>query len=239
MRGDYSRPPPGLKILLTPFSLGQFVHAYPGEGPFSKPNREDNVTVSAFFLTLMILTDPSGNLTIRIANTAAVPNDVLSRTKTEVQRIYREAGISIVWAREGEATLANRFEAIVVIAPKCVNRNTCQTTSALGTALGSEGQGVRRVYMFLDRVYEMALKFQKRISITEPEAVVLGHALAHELGHLLLPPGHTASGVMASELDLASMKQATRGDLLFTAEQAAFMRVILLSAGSTRAATKP
>ena len=59
----------------------------------------------------------------------------------------------------------------------------------------------------------------------ESTAVVLGAAMAHELGHLLLPsPSHTASGVMSPRLTCRELKQAARGELHFTAEQVRALR---------------
>jgi hypothetical protein len=59
----------------------------------------------------------------------------------------------------------------------------------------------------------------------------MGCAIAHEVGHLLLPPGHTKTGVMAPEVDMRSISDALRGDLLFTPKESELIRAVLLSHG--------
>lgn len=46
-------------------------------------------------------------------------------------------------------------------------------------------------------------------------AVLLGAAMAHEIGHLLFGPSHTHSGVMSPRLGPKEMKLAGRGELRF------------------------
>jgi hypothetical protein len=53
---------------------------------------------------------------------------------------------------------------------------------------------------------------------------LLGAALAHEVGHLLLGPAHTATGIMRAHFGLREIQLAGRGELLFSADQAARLR---------------
>jgi hypothetical protein len=46
-------------------------------------------------------------------------------------------------------------------------------------------------------------------------AVLLGAAMAHELGHLLFGPSHTHSGVMSPRLGPKEIELAARGELRF------------------------
>ena len=57
----------------------------------------------------------------------------------------------------------------------------------------------------------------ERISLDQ----VLGHAMAHELGHLLLGSNsHSSAGIMSGKWRAEELKHAAKGDLLFTAQQA-------------------
>ena len=53
---------------------------------------------------------------------------------------------------------------------------------------------------------------------------LLGAAIAHEIGHLLLGPRHTQAGVMRAHFGPHEMEMAGRGELLFDADQAARIR---------------
>jgi len=56
-------------------------------------------------------------------------------------------------------------------------------------------------------------------------AVVLGHAIAHELGHVLLGSAeHSSMGIMRAHWGKADFDQAAMGRLGFTAQQAARIR---------------
>ena len=62
---------------------------------------------------------------------------------------------------------------------------------------------------------------------------LLGHVMAHELGHLLLPYGaHVVAGVMRPEWDRAQVKNAAKGLLTFTPDQAALIRERLQASAS-------
>jgi hypothetical protein len=58
-----------------------------------------------------------------------------------------------------------------------------------------------------------------RAGITK--AVLLGRAIAHELGHLLLGSGHTSAGVMRRSWTLSELRWPRPGDWQFTKEQVA------------------
>ena len=56
---------------------------------------------------------------------------------------------------------------------------------------------------------------------------MLAHVMAHEVGHLLLPHGHSATGLMRANWDAADLRRAVYRQLNFTAEQAELIRARL------------
>lgn len=55
--------------------------------------------------------------------------------------------------------------------------------------------------------------------------VILGSAMAHEIGHLLLGPrGHSLTGIMKAQWKRTHLEQAMKGRLVFSADQATQMR---------------
>ncbi|MBZ5586362.1 MAG: hypothetical protein LAQ30_30080 [Acidobacteriia bacterium] len=62
----------------------------------------------------------------------------------------------------------------------------------------------------------------------EPDdGALLGFVIAHELGHLLLGPGHARDGVMQSPWGRKEVEAARRRSLLFNKEEAARIRLEL------------
>ena len=76
----------------------------------------------------------------------------------------------------------------------------------------------------------IAYAFYDRVQLYSAElgldaSQMLGHVMAHELGHLLLPHGaHSLAGVMRGAWDGTQAKQATLGRLTFTSAEAALIR---------------
>jgi hypothetical protein len=146
------------------------------------------------------------HISLQVVADARVPRDVVERAKPETARIYQHVGIDVVFVDEPSAdTLTVR----VVETPMKEAKG-----SAMGVAPRSGSQIGRLVYAFYGRVDAYAQQHAK------PIAQVLGHVMAHELGHLLLPHGsHAKSGIMTAEWDRKQIEQIGRGWLSFTREQ--------------------
>jgi hypothetical protein len=83
------------------------------------------------------------------------------------------------------------------------------------------GSGV--VYLFGDRI-ETAARDQR-----VPLQDVLGVVITHEIGHLLIAPGHADRGIMRSQLEAGEWRKASQGMLGFTPRQAEIIREGVLS----------
>ncbi|HLH31171.1 MAG TPA: hypothetical protein VKY31_08205, partial [Terriglobia bacterium] len=157
--------------------------------------------------------DPT--LFVSVVNTARVQEKVMSVAKTHVEQIYSAAGIRVVWRKQNDPNLdRNAALLTLVIVEQCVNKQTCQDPAATGTALGNDHYGAKMAYAFFGRVFQLAFKLGRITGIECPDGVILGDTIAHELGHLLLPAGHSDSGLMAATMDTAALQAAARGELL-------------------------
>ncbi|PYY15245.1 MAG: hypothetical protein DMG60_18205 [Acidobacteria bacterium] len=64
---------------------------------------------------------------------------------------------------------------------------------------------------------------------------VLGHVIAHEIGHLLLGlNSHSTSGIMRGLWEEEELKAVERGRLLFTSQQSRLMRQKLIAIAGER-----
>jgi hypothetical protein len=167
-----------------------------------------------------------------------VPLYVVLRARSEVTRIYEQAGITISWIdvesiRNDAVHVADKSGPAfaLVIPPPEVTDRMIVGVDALGGATGTAEQRGRLAYVFYDRVERVAREHLNRAHLFgtyEVDTVlVLGHAMAHELGHLLLPHGHSATGLMRADWNAEDFRAAVRGELNFTAEQAAIIRARL------------
>jgi len=168
--------------------------------------------------------DQDSQITVLMINTAAVREPVLRNAETSAARIFRAAGIDIVWvncgAREeavdeecGQVLSSNEF--VVHIVP------SGRTSSDLvfGVAfLGEDGKG-KYANIFFDRVQEAHRELGAEIS------GLVGMVAAHELGHLLLGfHAHSCAGIMTAVWKESVVSQMQMGSLWFTHEQALRMR---------------
>ena len=82
---------------------------------------------------------------------------------------------------------------------------------------GGEERG-RLAFVLINRVNEIADGYSTARSL------VLGAAIAHELGHLLISKEHTNTGIMKAYLNQSDFRKARKGELRLTAEQARHIR---------------
>jgi hypothetical protein len=97
-----------------------------------------------------------------------------------------------------------------------------ESPDSLGfTLLSNAGESIM-ASVFYDRIREMS---------SPPRAatpVLLGRAMAHEIGHLLLGANaHSRSGIMRAHWSDQDLTMGTRGEFLFTAEQSRRMKTRL------------
>ena len=145
-----------------------------------------------------------------------------------MSRIYRDAGIDIVWTREAP----DPHLTLTILSRELTDQLTVVTT-ALGGAVGTREYRGRRAYVFYNRVERVARTYlntsRRRGTNDTDNVIVLAHAMAHEIGHLLLPYGHSATGLMRADWDAKDMRLAVHGRLNFTSEQVELIRTRLFA----------
>lgn len=153
-------------------------------------------------------------------NQAAVDSDTLARAKSEVTRIYREVGVSVTWMSPRAADPAGAFAIQLLLR----RRPVIESGSVMGTAIGEAHEIGGLAFVFFERVLKSAHERQQDV------ACVLAYAMAHEMGHLLLPaPAHSPSGIMRSAWDGDDLRHIASGSLQFTQLQANAIRAKAVS----------
>jgi len=162
---------------------------------------------------------------LSIRDTAQVPYDTLARAQMEMTRIYRQAGIEIVWlpapslSGDKEASHESRFMIAILSHAQAQRLDPALTRDAVGVAVSDGVSRGRVAYVFFKRVEQ--LTGGNGVDL----AHVLGIAMAHELGHLLLPAkAHAQAGLMRANWTKKDLQLAQRSRLFFSAEQGELIR---------------
>ena len=180
-------------------------------------------------------------ITLQVRNDAEVPEKTLSQAKKEVTKIFHQAGVDTSWhhipAPSGEKRsnssstptapspgLQLRIFILPQAMAKPLEERLPNMAHVFGVAPRTEDNPGRLVYIFYHRVEELVQKQW----LLEHTARILGLAMAHEIGHLLLPPNsHTETGIMRAHWYFPSKVDfllATYGKLEFTPKQGELIR---------------
>lgn len=169
--------------------------------------------------------EPSGQgsgreraIVVHVRNYAGVPEQALAVAQELAQAILARAGVKTEWSDGTRASLPNE----VVL--ELLGRRQCAalvgSPDTLGLALlPKDGATPAYAAVFLEKAEALS-----RLGGAST-AQVLGHAIAHEIGHLLLgTPDHSATGIMRARWSRDELQRAAWGQLLFSPEQSALLR---------------
>jgi hypothetical protein len=185
---------------------------------------------------------PSLSIVLHVCDDVGIQTNLVSRAKAEMSRIYRDVGIDVAWISDASLiadpdgpqppAASDRHLTLVILCRELTEEMTVGPT-ALGGAVGTREYRGQIAYVFYDRVEQISRTFLNlsREPGTDDmyNVILLAHAMAHEVGHLLLPYGHSPTGLMRAEWDAKDMRLAMDRRLNFTSEQAELIRGQLLT----------
>jgi hypothetical protein len=172
---------------------------------------------------------PAQTLSIRLYDEAQASPRVLHSATDEANWLFRAARIRISWEcpspespeDQGTDMSSSAFQQPDTrryIVLRLMGRTPASILpGALGYALPFAHTGAH-VLIFYDRVEALAR------NLNETTYVVLGHAMAHEIGHVLLGSSeHASGGLMQARWTAATWRLASAGLLAFRREEAELM----------------
>ncbi len=185
---------------------------------FGKFLLASNILASCFSLAAGADT-VSSSVTVRLYTDVQLSPKTLAQVEQEEVRILRQAGVETVWV-ECKSSVSDRDPRcqippgpgyfVVRIVPKAHKA----ADSIFGVAYLANGSGA-----YSDVFYDSVEKLHQECGASTER--VLGHVIAHELGHLLLGSNaHTESGIMRPHWYAEQLHALERGALFFTPEQA-------------------
>ncbi len=148
-----------------------------------------------------------------------MPADALERAKDEAARLFERSKIDLVWI---DAETCHARCLFVRIIAKPIGTKGLGNPFVVGVAPGTLEVRGKFALVFYDRIRAYSAELGLEAS------QMLGHVIAHELGHLLLPhEAHSLVGLMRPAWDKAQVTGAVRGLLAFTPDQADLIRARL------------
>lgn len=173
-------------------------------------------------------------LRVSVFNSSPISSSTVQRAEGEAGRVLRDVGAEVIWLNcpqdgQHEASLGVCSE---VAFPSHLHLHILRASqdlkaSTVGVSFSAEdGQGC-----YADLFYEPIQKLQEETHATA--SVILGHAMAHELGHLLLGTNsHSLSGLMRAHWTREDLTNASKGNLQFSREQS--LKIMSRVAHATR-----
>jgi len=153
-------------------------------------------------------------LCLHLVNVSSASPATIVEAQHLLDATYKSIGVPLRWSDEPGSIL-------IVVRDDEPGTLRDATKPVLGAAIHA-AQGSPTAYVFYRRATEQADRY------VIPRAVVVAAAMAHEVGHLLLPtPQHADTGLMRGCWDYEEFVNAARGTLRFSAEEAASIRAHL------------
>ena len=157
---------------------------------------------------------PEAALTVRVHGHASLEDGWPSRARMVTERVFGGVGLRVLWIGcIGEAAadpVCAREPSPGEFVVRIRSERRDPASEGCGVSLRPVAGPGHYVTVFHDCITDAA----DELGIAE--AVVGGHTIAHEIGHLLLPVGHAPRGLMRAYLDRADWGLAVRGELRFT-----------------------
>jgi hypothetical protein len=160
-------------------------------------------------------------LALQIANYSGAPPSLVHRAQQEVTRVYAEIGVPLEWGEPSDAATDASPAIRIVLLPYETGDLRRSELPVMGAAVRTPG-GAAVAYIFYRRVQAEAGRYQVSADF------VLACAIAHELGHLLLPSrAHAPEGLMRACWRRDEFRLAEHGELRFLPQDVAQIRARL------------
>jgi hypothetical protein len=151
-------------------------------------------------------------MNISVCNMGEVPGKTVAYAETVVAAVFSQVQVEVTWTKCDESgpgvhiLLRLRREGPL-------NATRTNSLDVMGMAFTEQGVAGTMADAYYGAIEQFAKAHQ-----ADP-AEVLGYVVAHELGHLLLGPGHSAGSIMTAVWDGKTLSAARQRWLTFSQSQ--------------------
>jgi hypothetical protein len=159
--------------------------------------------------------------TVVVHNRARLLRHTLADAQTIVDRIFLAAGVRLVWRRpapSGVLTSSDMRTIRIIIVPRETAQVIGYRRDSLAFTPGASRGTASLAYVLAHRIAAVSRGYRV------PLGIVLGSAIAHEMGHMLLSGRHSRQGMMQANFNQADFRKIAAGELGFSEAEAADMR---------------
>jgi hypothetical protein len=163
---------------------------------------------------------------VRLHDYVGLTSEAIADAQQAAARFYEPIGVTIDWAptyrpharkkHDGDLGPLQDFTINVLSASMVAKGHWAP--DALGAAVVAREGGGSIAYVLYDRLKTAAAASRW------PTSDLLALVIAHELGHLLLPPGSHSEGLMHANWDVSELRRMHLTDLAFTRNQMSLIR---------------
>lgn len=155
---------------------------------------------------------------VRVDDPRGLAGPPLMRAQKLATAVYQRAGVTLQWTLEG-TTQPDRVLTIILTTSMAAPASLATDSMGVAPSPGDGSLGTT-AYIFMDKV----TAFFESKGVLEHH--VLACALAHEIGHLLLPPNaHRPDGIMRPRWYPVDFPPRAPGILAFPPDQAKLLRL--------------
>jgi len=170
--------------------------------------------------------DPPLALGVALTTVAPVPAPLVRQAQNDVRRIFRSAGVDIVWidpdAAPPKPSAVSRIVSVVVL-PRAAGAAADGDAEPMGVTILTRGRPMS-AYVFFDRVVRNA----DALAVAVP--LVMAGVIAHELTHLVVgADAHAPAGLMRAQWGRTELVAAAQGQLRFSPAESRAIRGSLIA----------
>jgi hypothetical protein len=179
-------------------------------------------------------------ITVHVCNYAGVDSQTLADAEKVARGVFRKSGVEIRWVMtlgpSGEMLEQNVdpiSSGLSNIQLSILSRVMSDRLRVAGKVMGvtpGDGADRRQIYVLYSNVEVLSQGAHNQL-FTDPKyigvttSLILGHVIAHEMGHALLNNDkHTDTGIMRGIWEMDDLFQGVRGRLVFSPKQSEVIR---------------